>query len=245
MKIIAHRGASGEFPENSLLAFEQAIIQQADGIELDAQYHQASGEFVLLHDSYVKDKAGNEFHFNELPLADLLSITKKNQPITTLDKALTNINGRCLVNIELKTSVDDAYDINVIVQALVKLLNKYTQNRQFTYSQFIISAFNHPLLIAIKRFIPEVKTAALIAHHPLNFDEFKQILQAHSVNPSIECLNKKLLNDAHQLGLSIWVYTVDRTQDIQQCLALGVDAIFTNYPARTKLIVENKQNLKN
>ena len=54
MKVIAHRGASGEFPENSLLAFEEAIKQQADGIELDAQYHQASGEFVLLHDSYVK-----------------------------------------------------------------------------------------------------------------------------------------------------------------------------------------------
>jgi hypothetical protein len=43
MKIIAHRGASGEFPENTLQAFEQAITQQADGIELDAQYHQASG----------------------------------------------------------------------------------------------------------------------------------------------------------------------------------------------------------
>ena len=49
MKIIAHRGASGEFPENSILAFEHAIIQQSDGIELDAQYHQLSGEFVLLH----------------------------------------------------------------------------------------------------------------------------------------------------------------------------------------------------
>jgi glycerophosphoryl diester phosphodiesterase len=238
MKVIAHRGASGEFPENSLLAFEEAIKQQADGIELDAQYHQASGEFVLLHDSYVKDQAGNEFHFNELPLADLLSITKKNQPITTLGNALTNINGRCLVNIELKTSVADASAIKLIVQALMKLLSEYIQNQQFTYSQFIISAFNHPLLLALKRFMPEIKTAALIAHHPLNFDELKKELQTHSVNPSIECLNQKLVSDAHQLGLSVWVYTVDRKQDIQQCLAFGVDAIFTNYPARTKLIVE-------
>jgi len=238
MKVIAHRGASGEFPENSLLAFEHAIIQQADGIELDAQYHKASGEFVLLHDPYVKDKAGNEFHFNALPLADLLSITKKNQPITTLDKALTNIDGRCLVNIELKTSVADEYNIKVILQALMKLLSEHTHNKQFTYSQFIISAFNHPLLLAIKQFIPEVKTAALIAHFPLSLNEFKKELRIHSINPSIECLNQKLVSDAHQLGLSVWVYTVDRKEDIQQCLAFSVDAIFTNYPARTKLIVD-------
>ncbi|MFB1000745.1 MAG: glycerophosphodiester phosphodiesterase family protein, partial [Colwellia sp.] len=68
--------------------------------------------------------------------------------------------------------------------------------------------------------------------------ELKKELQTHSVNPSIECLNQKLVSDAHQLGLSVWVYTVDRKQDIQQCLAFGVDAILTNYPARTKLIVE-------
>ena len=242
MKIIAHRGASGEFPENSLLAFEHAILQQADGIELDAQYHQLSGEFVLLHDSYVIDNKGNEFHFNELPLAHLLSITKNNQPITTLGEALKAIDGRTLVNIELKTSVADATNINVIVQALVKMLGEYTQGQQFNYSQFIISAFNHPLLFALKREIPQVETAALVAHYPLSLDEFKTVLQAQSINPSIECLNQQLVNDAHQLGLAVWVYTVDREQDIQRCRELGVDAIFTNYPARTKLIVEKNSN---
>ena len=39
MKVIAHRGASGEYPENTLLAFSEAIKQLADGIELDIQYH--------------------------------------------------------------------------------------------------------------------------------------------------------------------------------------------------------------
>jgi glycerophosphoryl diester phosphodiesterase len=242
MKIIAHRGASGEFPENSLLAFEHAITQQADGIELDAQYHQLSGKFVLLHDSYVKDNAGNEFHFNESPLTDLLSITKNNQPITTLDKALEIIDGRCLVNIELKTSFADAPNIDVIVRALIELLKEFTKTKQFTYSQFIISAFNHPLLLAFKRYIPEVKTAALIAHCPLSMSEFKTILQVHSINPSIECLNQELVNEAHKLGLTVWVYTVDREINIEQCKRWGVDAIFTNYPARTKLIVEESNN---
>ncbi|MEH6385137.1 MAG: glycerophosphodiester phosphodiesterase [Colwellia sp.] len=245
MKIIAHRGASGEFPENTLLAFEQAIKQQADGIELDAQYHQSSGQFVLLHDAFVINNAGQALSFEDFSLEALLAITHNNQATTTLDKALATINGQCLVNIELKATTSDKTLITTIVDALKKLLNGFIERKQFTYSQLVISAFNHPLLLKIKRDIPQVSTAALIAHCPLTFDEFKQTLQVKSVNPSIHCLNQNLVNSIHQQGLAVWVYTVDREQDIQQCMQLGVDAIFTNYPTRTRLIVNKKQKNNN
>ena len=63
-----------------------------------------------------------------------------------------------------------------------------------------------------------------------------------STTPNIN-LNQSLVNSIHQHGLDVWVYTVDRKQDVMQCIQFGVDAIFTNYPARTKLIVD--QTLKN
>jgi len=242
MKVFAHRGASGEFPENSLLAFEQAIKQQCDGIELDAQYHQSSGEFILLHDSYVKNKDGIEYHFNDLTLNELLAITHSSQPITTLDQALAIINGQCLVNIELKATESDQTLRNTIVEKLRHLLNDCIQRKQFTYSQFILSSFDHPILLNIKQKIPQVDTAALIAHSPLSFDELEQTLKVKSVNPAINCLNQSLVNRAHQCGLAVWVYTVDRNQDVMQCIEYGVDAIFTNYPARTKLIIEESIN---
>lgn len=237
MKVIAHRGASGEFPENSLLAFEHAIKQQADGIELDAQYHLASGKFVLVHDHYVTNNAGETFSLNDLSLAALSSISKDKQTITTLDQALMNINGRCSVNIELKVTTDDKITLQTIVTKLQKLLAEFIERQQFTYSQFVISTFNHPLLISIKQHIPQVDTAALIAHIPLSFDEYLQKLQVTSINPSIACLNQELVDKIHQHGFSVWVYTVDRKQDVLRCLHLGVDAIFTNYPARTQLII--------
>lgn len=243
MKIIAHRGASGEFPENTLLAFEEAIKQQADGIELDAQFHQPSGKFVLLHDSYVTNKAGIEYHFNELSLEELQRITQDKQGITTLTDALVTINGRCLVNIELKTSTLDTTEIYTIVNALQQLLGEFVQGNKFSFPQFIISAFNHPLLQAIKQKMPDVNTAALIAHCPLLPNELGNELQVHSVNPAINCVNQPLVNDIHRQGLSVWVYTVDREQDIQQCISLGVDAIFTNYPARTRAVVEQSINV--
>jgi glycerophosphoryl diester phosphodiesterase len=245
MKIIAHRGASGEFPENTLLAFEQAIKQQADGIELDAQYHQASGKFVLLHDDFVINSAGEAFHYNDLSLEALLAITKNNQAITTLDKALTIIDGQCLVNIELKTATSDEALKSTIVKALKQLLNDCIQSKKLTYSQFIISAFNHPLLLEVKQQIPQVDTAALIAHCPVTFDEFGGTLQVKSVNPSINCLNQNLVDNIHLQGLTVWVYTVDSERDIRKCIQWGVDAIFTNYPVRTKLIVEQISIMEN
>jgi len=244
MKVFAHRGASGEFPENTLLAFEQAIKQQSDGIELDAQYHQSSGKFILLHDSYVKNNEGVEYHFNDLPLNELLAITNENQAITTLEQALAIINGQCLVNIELKATRSDQTLIKTIVGELKQLLSEFIQRKQFTYTQFIISSFDHPILLNIKQEIPQVNTAALIAHSPLTFDELEQTLQVKSVNPAINCLNQRLVNNAHQSGLAVWVYTVDRKQDIIQCIQYGVDAIFTNYPARTKLFIEESINIK-
>jgi len=245
MKIIAHRGASGEFPENSLLAFEQAIIQQADGIELYAQYHNASGEFVLLHDAYTINIANEAFHFNELSLEKLLAITNENQTITTLDDALTTINGRCMVNIELKASTININEMKTMVDALKKLLSKFVQSHQFAYSQFIVSAFNHPLLLEIRQLIPQVDTAALIAHCPLLPTQLGKELQVQSVNIQIDRLNQPLVNDIHRQGLTAGVYTVDLAQDIELCLRYKVDAIFTNYPVRTKAIVENLQNKKN
>ena len=155
MKIIAHRGASGEFPENTLLAFEQAIIQQADGIELDAQYHQQSGQFVLLHDAYIADENGKEFYYDDLSLADLLAMTVDCQPITTLDDALTLINGRCLVNIELKIATTNSSDLKKITSSLQILLNRFKQKQHFSNSQFVISSFNHPLLKQIKKQLPQ------------------------------------------------------------------------------------------
>lgn len=238
MKIIAHRGASGEFPENTLLAFEQAIIQQADGIELDAQYHQKSGQFVLLHNDYITDENGEEFHYNDLALSPLLTMNVGSQPITTLYDALTAINGRCLVNIELKIATTKSTDLKEITSALHLLLSNFIQKQSFCHSQFVISSFNHHLLAQIAQEFPHLNTAALIACCPLQLAKLAQDLHTQSINPSINCLHNALIEDAHQKGIEVWVYVVDRKRDIARCLQLGVDAIFTNYPNRTKLIVE-------
>ena len=95
MKIIAHRGASGEFAENSLVAFEQELLQP-------------SSEFILLHDSYLSigernNRGDKKVHFNQLPLTELAKFN-----ICTLEQALHCINNQCLINIELKSAAQGA-----------------------------------------------------------------------------------------------------------------------------------------
>ena len=243
MKIIAHRGASGDYPENTLLAFEQAIVQGADAIELDAHYHPC-GEFVLLHAPYLDTSTNGTGKYHRQSLAELKKLDAgANEQLPTLTEALTLINGRCPVNIELKAMTGDKVEMRAIVQALQQLLAQQVSSGSYTWSHFVVSSFNHPLLKMIKSAMAQVRIAALIACIPQDYATLAQSLNAASINPTIECINQELVMDAHQRGLEVWVYTVDRPEDIKDCQAMGVDAIFTNYPERSRKLLRAKHTL--
>lgn len=236
MKIIAHRGASGEFPENSLLAFEQAILQKAGGIELDVQFHDESKQFILLHDCYLDKTTNGQGHYNRLSLEELSQLSLgQGQKIITLSQALAAIAGKTLVNIEIKTVSSDIYIINAQLHVLQENINEAITNHGFSLKQFVLSSFNHHLLLQSKKILPEIATGALIAHNPLEYASLAKELKCQTINPVIDCLDQSLVTDAHQRGLEVWVYTVDRIEEIEFCQQLKVDAIFTNFP-------ENVQN---
>ncbi|WDD99509.1 glycerophosphodiester phosphodiesterase [Thalassomonas actiniarum] len=234
MEIFAHRGASAAFPENTLLAFEQAIVQGADGIELDVQYH-PDGELIVLHDSHLDITTNGQGAYDELGLTELARLDAGNQQkIPTLAQALAQINGRCAVNIELKDAGVAPGRLAAITGLLKQQLEQAIVKENYTWSHFIISSFNHHLLAAVKQKYPKIKTAALIASCPLTYSEFTRALDVCQLNVSIDCLNAALVNDAHDRGLTVGVYTVDRQQDIRRCYALGVDVIFSNAPDKSR-----------
>ncbi|MDG1752753.1 MAG: glycerophosphodiester phosphodiesterase family protein [Thalassotalea sp.] len=240
MKIIAHRGASGEFPENSLLAFEQAILQKADGIELDVHFHDESKQFIVLHDFYLDKSTNGQGHYNQHSIAELTQLSiGQEQLLITLSHALTIIAGRALVNIELKTISSDINIINTQLFALKSIINNAIRNDGFSSHQFVLSSFNHHILFHSAKIIPEIATAALIAHNPLDYACIAKDLKCFAINPAIDCLDQALIEDAHQRGLEVWVYTVDRIEEIELCQQLKVDAIFTNFPKNVRNYLSN------
>lgn len=240
MKIIAHRGASGEFPENSLLAFEQAILQEADGIELDVHFHNPSQQFIVLHDQYLDEITNAKGQINQYSLDELTQLPLgQEQKLLTLSQALATIAGRTLVNIEVKSACSDKSILNLHLSALKLQINQAIEHHGFSSRQFVISSFNHHFIKQSKIKLPKYTTAALIAHNPLDVACFANELKCKAINPAIECLDQAFVTKAHQLGLEVWVYTVDRKEDIDICQQIKVDAIFTNFPKKVRNYLSN------
>ncbi|GAA6204792.1 glycerophosphodiester phosphodiesterase family protein [Thalassotalea sp. SU-HH00458] len=240
MKIIAHRGASGEFPENSILAFEQAILQEADGIELDVHFHSPSQQFIVLHDQYLDEITNAKGQINQYSLEQLTQLSLgQEQKLITLSQALTTIAGRTLVNIEIKSACSDISIVNLHLSALKSQINYAIKHLGFSSQQFVLSSFNHHIIKQSKLILPDIETAALIAHNPIEYASFAQKLKCLAINPAIECLEQALVTNAQQLGLKVWVYTVDREEDINFCRQINVDAIFTNFPKKVRDYINN------
>jgi glycerophosphoryl diester phosphodiesterase len=226
MQIIAHRGASGDYPENTLLAIEQAIAQGADAIEIDV--FAVQGELIVIHDHHLARTTNGSGSIYDYTLVHLQQLDAgQGQRIPTLWQVLQLLTPTTLwLNIELKGD-------NTLAP-LLALLDKAEQQLNFDNQRLLISSFNHHLLAAIKQQRPELKLGALTASLPLDYATFAETLQAYSVNCDVSFINQAFVDDAKARGLKVYVYTVDQPDDIARMQQYGVDGIFSNYPARSR-----------
>ena len=229
MQIIAHRGASGEYPENTLLAIEHAIAQGADAIEIDV--FAVQGELIVIHDHHLTrttNGTGSIYHYSVEQLMQLDA--GRGERIPTLWQVLQLLQNTGLwLNIELKGENT--------VEPLLALLKKARQELRFDTQRLLISSFNHHLLAAIKLANPELKLGALTACLPLDYAAFASQLHAYAVNCDVGFINQAFVNDAKARGLKVYVYTVDQSDDIKRLQQYGVDGIFSNYPARSRKLL--------
>lgn len=227
MKIYAHRGASGDYQDNTLLSFEMAIAQGADGIELDV--FEADGELYIFHDRFL-DKLGLPGVLTEDALRVQISSLRVDgeHPVPTLRGALEKIAGRCTVNIELK----GIRDFTLLVDAVSEALNSFN----FVEKQFLVSAFDHPMLLKAKELLPALDYAFLTASIPVSFDTFEQHAITHW-HVDVNVLNKEAVARAHLQGIAVRAYIVDREYDLVTLQSWGVDGVFTNFPKRSRAIL--------
>lgn len=232
MLIFAHRGASFDAPENTLLAIDQALAQNADGIEIDV--YQLGSELVVIHDRWVSRTTNGNRPLSDYTLEELqLLDAGQGQFVPTLSQVLERVQGQCLMNIEIK-GVFDLSLINICInQAIIQF--------HFKPEQFIVSSFNHHLLLAFKKIAPYIKTGALAACNPLDYARFAEELNAYSVNADVSFVDQDFVNDAHNRGLKMFVYTVDEPDDLLRLQAWGVDGVFSNRPAKARLVLTTER----
>ncbi|WP_417686574.1 glycerophosphodiester phosphodiesterase [Pseudidiomarina gelatinasegens] len=228
MLIFAHRGASFEAPENTIAAFSKALDAQADGIEIDV--YPLEDEWIVFHDRYLARLTAHQGRLQDLTLAQLRTLKVfGQQTIPTLDEVLDYIGGRCHVNIELKGA-----DIK---RGLTRHLRRAVAQANFQPEQLIVSSFNHHWLAQLKHDHPQQLIGALTTSCPLTYAQFAQTLQAWSVHIDVDFVTKEFVDDAHQRGLKVLVFTVDEPDDMRDLKAMGVDGIFTNHPSLARNVI--------
>ncbi|MCL1114718.1 glycerophosphodiester phosphodiesterase [Shewanella basaltis] len=224
MLIFAHRGASGYAPENTLAAMTKAIELGAKAIELDV--HCVEGELVVFHDRRLEGKSTGHGLIHLCTLAELTQYAVGGEPIPSLWDVLTHLDsitqGHCIINIEIKGVGCVTPFVNMYPRLLAQL--------RFSPSQLLISSFNHLYVAQIKQQLPQAFVAPLLGSIPLDLAQVVTDLDAYSIHLDVAFINQAIIDDAHQRGAKVYVYTVDNSDDIQSLKALGVDGVFSNYP---------------
>lgn len=216
-----HRGAAGHAPENTLAAVEKAISLGADWVEVDV--YAVEGELVVIHDDRLERTTNGAGYVMEQSLEYLRSLDAGNgEKIPFLGEVFEQVNRRAGVNVELKGPETAA--------PVARLIDHYVKERGWRYQEFLVSSFDHHALRAIKHLQPNIRTGALSLALPLEYARFAEELGAYSVHPGMEFLNRAFVEDAHRRGLKVFVYTVNRQEDLARVAALGVDGVFTDYP---------------
>jgi glycerophosphoryl diester phosphodiesterase len=233
MLIFAHRGASADAPENTLLAIQEALNQDADGIEIDV--HQLEDSLVVIHDRWVGRTTNGIGLLEDYSLQGLQQLDAGlGQPVPFLWQVLQLVAGRCQINIEMKGVTLPSLVAQCILQA--------QQQLGFSAEQFIVSSFNHPLLVSFKALAPQIKIGALTGCIPIDYAQFAQQMGAYSVNADLCFIDQAFVQDAKSRGLKVYVYTVDDQRDLLRMKSWGVDGVFSNHPAKAKYLLGSGDN---
>lgn len=221
--VIAHRGARGHAPENTLAAFDRALALGAKWVELDVQWH--DGKLWVFHDLRLERCTDGRGWLADHDAAALRRLDAgRGEKIPWLSEVLDRIDRRMGVNIELKTADGTAAAVAAELRACLA--------RGWQPGQFQVSSFHLPELREFRRLLPEVPLGVLLAGVPLDLAAAVSELGAAVCSLALDFADPALIADAHARGAKVFVYTVNEPDDIARMKALGVDGIFTDYPER-------------
>ncbi|MBI3212076.1 MAG: hypothetical protein HYZ47_05310 [Simkania negevensis] len=238
MKIIAHRGASMEAPENTKSSITKAIELGAPIIEVDIRMTKDKVA-VIVHDPEI-EKEGKSYHIKDLDLSELRTFDVggwflnkfKGEKILTLEEMLQlDYKGSALM-LEIKwMGAPFIQDVEQVMHTI------HTQGKN---QKFFIATQSLPVLSYLKKKHPSCTLIAIIHSEP----EVEEFLK---VEPKLMALRHQLLTKErvaflHERGIEIWGWTIDDLAYGKELKRLGVDGIITNNAASfLKAFVSNKK----
>ena len=233
--IIAHRGASAYYPENTLVSFEGAIEMGADMIEFDVQVS-SDGEVVVFHDEKLSRCADSKGKISDYTLAELKKLDAggwfgkkfKVTKIPTLHEALALCRDKIAVNIEIKTEAVTDKAAGGIEEKCLKIVEQSGMRDHVIFSSFDPRAIKHLREI-------DHNAAVAVLFEKKYYDKklpakIVNLFDADCFNCSHKELKTQWLENLKENNISVNVYTVDDEKKMRRLLKAGVEGIFTNKP---------------
>ena len=235
--ILGHRGASARCPENSLAAFQQAIADGADGVELDVLCC-ATGEVMVFHDDDLVRLGGRPERIADLPYSIVRDLVlTSGARIPTLEEVLAVCPAPSLINIELKASGVTGGPLPALVHGVAAIVE-----RTGAAARVLVSSFHPRAVFLWQRRVPAIPAALLFERRGplwLRRPWAIPLLRPMGVHPEAVLCTPARVAAWQRQGHLVNVWTVDDPARLRALAAMGVNGIITNDPkaARSTLSV--------
>lgn len=224
----AHRGFKSKYPENTMLAFKEAIRANCDGIEFDLHLTK-DGEVIIIHDETLIRTTGIEGYVRDFTLSEIKKLNAAfgydefYEEIPTLREYLELVkDSNIITNMELKTGI---YTYPGIEEKVYNILKEYDY-----IDRTIISSFNHESVLRMKAIDENIITAFLEESLLIKPWEYLKEYGINYYHPLIQTVSKELVDRCHENNIKVNPWYGKEKYDFKKAIEFGIDGIITDYP---------------
>jgi len=245
--VAAHRGGAALWPENSLLAFRQALALGVDALEFDL-HMTADGEVVVLHDPTLDRTSTGKGPVRELSLADLASVRLKARDGTVTDERVSTFAQ--VLDLAASTSVELVPEIKIdatgqrydgIEEKVLALLRS-----RGLLARATVQAFQRETIRRLRALEPKARTMLLVTRGDVERERTRPAeavrraseLGATDLGMNHRLIDADVVSAARVAGIRLAAWTVNEEADIRRMIDLGVDMVMSDRPDLVKRLRE-------
>lgn len=231
MKVYAHRGYSGKYPENTMLAFQKAAETGCYAVEMDVQLTK-DGQVVIIHDETIDRVTDGSGYVRDYTLEELQKFNAAAswngkhgfQKIPSFEEYCAWVKDVDLVtNIEVKSGV---YYYEELEEKTLELIRKYGLEKKVMFS-----SFNHMSLALLRKLAPEIPCGALVERVGLgNAGYYCHKHDFAFYHPGWNILTEEDVQICKKHGVGINVWTINGMGELETLYDWGCEGVITNYP---------------
>ena len=230
VNVVAHRGFSGKYPENTAVAFREALALGVEAIELDVHLSRDRA-LIVVHDATVDRTSDGSGRVDRMRLKQIWALDAgswfgdafEGVRFPTLQEALDLIGGRVRLNVHVKANEQNRAD--VVLGTVEELAD-----RDLLQTAFLAS--DQESVVLAKQVLPELSICNLSTKPTETYIGRSLSIGCEILQPGNAQVDPAFVEEAHRHGLEVNPFYADDEDEMRRLIACGVDGILTNRPDR-------------